>query len=115
MAIANKLIKYCPEPTGADKWLRPGETLQLGAGDCEDWCIFVRALLLNGGIRASKLWLLIVHDLAVGKPHALLWTPVRYCDVRAPRPLAHPVFSDYRPIAAFNDAEALTFGRKVGP
>lgn len=117
-AIAKQLIRYAAEPTAADKWLKPADTLALGAGDCEDWCLFVRALLLNGGIVPEKLWLLIVRDLAVQDDHALLWTPIRYCDCRAPKPLVHAVFSDYRPIAAFRThsdgtTEAVTFGRRA--
>lgn len=112
-ALARQLIKYCPEPTGADKWLLPMETLRLKAGDCEDWVLFTRALLINGGIKPAILWLLIVDDLVTHQPHALLWTPRRFCDCRAPTVLEHSKFKDYRPIAAFNDSEALTFGRRV--
>lgn len=113
MAIAKQMVKYCREPTSTDNWLLPNETLKLGAGDCEDWCLFVRALLINGGINPSTLWLLIVHDLATKQDHALLWTAIRYCDGRAPGPLTHDKFMDYRPIAAFNDREAVVFGRRV--
>lgn len=120
VALARRTIKYAQEPTSTDNWLDPNETLHLGAGDCEDWCLFVRALLLNGGIVPEKLWLLIVNDLTLPRArqaHALLWTPIRYCDVRAPRPLSHAVFSDYTPIAAFRTdhyavTEAVTFGRR---
>jgi Predicted periplasmic protein len=110
--MAKSLVRYCPEPTSADTWLPPAESLRLGAGDCEDWCIFVRALLINGGIESSKLWLLIVQDLVTNQTHAVLWTPIRFCDGRAPAPLTHDKFVDYRPIAAFNDTEAVTFGKR---
>ena len=119
VALAREHIKYKREPDSLDDWQLPTETLRRGEGDCEDWCLFVRALLLNGGIPSHKLWLLIVHDLAAKQDHALLWTPIRYCDVRAPAPLVHAVFSDYRPIAAFRtlddgNTEAVTFGRRTG-
>lgn len=114
--MAKSLVKYCAEPTSADHWLTPAESLRLGAGDCEDWCIFVRALLLNGlgeGFK-DKLWLVVARDLVTNQDHAILWTPIRFCDGRAPAPLTHDKFIDYRPIAAFNNAEAITFGKRRG-
>lgn len=110
--MAQSLVHYKPEQ--ADHWQTPEETLELGTGDCEDWCLFIRALLLNGGIPPAKLWLLVCRDLVANMDHALLWTPIRFCDVRAFAPLTHDKFIDYRPIAAFNIAEAVTFGKRRG-
>lgn len=111
-ALARQLVKYQREPDNADDWQTPAETRARAVGDCEDLALFERALLINGGIKSASLWLLIVYDLATKQDHALLWTPIRYIDCRAPRPLPHASFTDYRPIAAFNDTEALTFGRQ---
>lgn len=110
--LAKQLMKYQSDRL-KDKWQTPAETVAAKTGDCEDFAILARALLINGGAEPESLWLLIVHDLAVGKDHALLWTPTHYLDVRAPRPLAHAVFTDYRPIVAYNGNEELAFGRRV--
>lgn len=112
-ALARQLMSYKSDRL-RDRWQTPAETVAAKTGDCEDFAILARALLINGGAEPSSLWLLIVYDLAVGKDHALLWTPTRYLDVRAPKPLDHAVFTDYRPIVAYNGAEELTFGRRVG-
>lgn len=105
-------IDYQPEPEGTDNWQTPTETLAKQTGDCEDFCLFYRALLLNGGFADSDLWLLILFDLVARQDHALLWTPSYYLDCRARIPLAHSNFYDYRPICAFAANKAVIFGRK---
>jgi len=111
-ALAKTLMRYQTEGD-RDNWQPPVETVEGATGDCEDFAILARRLLLNGGYDSSKIWLLIVKDLAVNRDHALLWIEGEgYLDVRAPRPLAAEVFTDYRPILAFNDTETLTFGKK---
>lgn len=115
-ALTLQLVKWSGEVGDGDHWQTPEESLAKGSGDCEDMALFERALLLNGlgeGF-ADKLWLLIVRDLLVKIDHALLWTPIRFIDCRAPRPLEHRYFRHYRPIAAFSSAEAVTFGRRRG-
>lgn len=111
-AFTQRVVSYVPDQD--DEWQTPDETLRRGQGDCEDMAIFERALLLNGlgeGF-AHKLWLVIVRDLILDKDHAILWTPIRYIDNRAPKPLLHSQFRDYRPIAAFNGTEAVAFGKR---
>lgn len=111
-AEAEALVEYCAERTDADSWLAPCDTVGLGRGDCEDWCLVARALLINGGFDSASLWLLVVKDLICRQDHALLWTPSCYLDCRANRPIPHSVFSEFRPIIGFADDEAVAFGRR---
>lgn len=97
---------------GRDEWQTPTITLLKGTGDCEDFALLYRALLLNGGADDSSLWLVILYDLIARCDHAVLWTPTHYLDCRARIPLAHSNFCDYRPICAFSANEACLFGRR---
>lgn len=112
VSMAGTLMFYAGEPAGRDDWQTPAETLDRGRGDCEDWAILVRSILLNGNADPKSLWLLIVEDLAIRRHHALLWTPRCFMDHRASTPLLHNRFIDYRPIIAFNSEETVGFGAK---
>lgn len=104
-------IHYQREVGERDHWQTPMESLKLGTGDCEDICLFERALFLNGKIPDEDLWLLIVYDLATRQDHALLWTPRYFLDCRNRTPMRHEQFSDYKPISAFAANQALSFER----
>lgn len=111
-ALTDDLVEYRPELDNSDHWQPPAESLELGHGDCEDWSLVARALLLNGGANPADIWLLIVYDLIARNDHALLWLPTHYLNCQARRPLEHSNFADYRPIVAFSATEAVTFGRR---
>ena len=112
MGMANGMMFYAGESAGKDEWQTPKETIDRGRGDCEDWAILVRSLLINGNYDPKDLWLLIVEDLAIRRPHALLWTLNCFLDHRSRTPLLHNRFLDYRPVIAFNDKETVSFGAK---
>jgi predicted transglutaminase-like cysteine proteinase len=71
----NQAIRYVSdfEQHGvADFWSSPLQTLRAGMGDCEDYAIAKRSLLLAAGVAEADLKLLLVRDLAVRQDHAVL-------------------------------------------
>ena len=65
--VVNEMIKGRHEPKGADIWRFPTN----GYGDCEDYAILKRAMLLNNGWASSQLLMGIVYSRNEGW-HAIL-------------------------------------------
>jgi predicted transglutaminase-like cysteine proteinase len=56
----------------ADKWTSPLATLKLGRGDCEDYAILKHRVLVEAGVPARNLKIVLVRDTAVRIDHAVL-------------------------------------------
>jgi predicted transglutaminase-like cysteine proteinase len=56
----------------ADFWSAPLATLSVAAGDCEDYAILKYVALLEAGIDADDLQLMLVHDIKHNTLHAIL-------------------------------------------
>src|SRR6516164_4476768 len=56
----------------ADFWSAPLATLSIAAGDCEDYAILKYVALLEAGIDADDLQLMLVHDIKHNTLHAIL-------------------------------------------
>lgn len=106
-------IKYQKEALGSDSWQKPADTLALGLGDCEDFCILERALLLNAGYRNSRIELMVVKDILTREDHALLWVDEHYLDNRTAQVLHVSQFKDYRPITGHRADKSYLYGRIV--
>ena len=57
-----------------DRWSAPLDTLATGRGDCEDYAIAKYVALIQAGVAAENVRLVIVHDLAVDENHAVVAT-----------------------------------------
>jgi len=71
----NGLIAYKRDKTvygSLDHWAKPGEILKRGAGDCEDFAILKMAALLDAGIPAHSMSLIVLQDSQKGVFHAVL-------------------------------------------
>jgi predicted transglutaminase-like cysteine proteinase len=55
-----------------DHWAKPGEILNRGAGDCEDFAILKMAALVDAGIPAQSMSLVVLQDSQKGVFHAVL-------------------------------------------
>jgi predicted transglutaminase-like cysteine proteinase len=55
-----------------DRWSAPLETLATGRGDCEDYAIAKYVALLQAGVAADDVRLVIVRDLALAQDHAVV-------------------------------------------
>jgi predicted transglutaminase-like cysteine proteinase len=55
-----------------DRWSAPLETLTTGRGDCEDYAIAKYVALVQAGVAADDVRLVIVRDLALEQDHAVV-------------------------------------------
>ena len=55
-----------------DRWTAPLATLTTGFGDCEDYAIAKYVALMEAGVAADDVRLIIVHDLVRGGGHAVV-------------------------------------------
>ena len=81
IGIINRAINLAIRPMSdlaqwgvLDRWSAPLETLTTGGGDCEDYAIAKYVALIEAGVAAEDVRLVIVHDLAVGENHAVVAT-----------------------------------------
>ncbi len=79
VGVINRAINMAIVPTSdltqwgvADRWSAPLETLTTGRGDCEDYAIAKYVALLEAGIAADDVRLVIVRDLALAQDHAVV-------------------------------------------
>lgn len=111
----NRNVTYVPDPT--DQWQTPQETMKLRKGDCEDYVLLKRAMLLNKGWRSDQLVMLIAKDLLMRQDHALLlvldgdriWMLDNFHDrvIDALKPLDYLL-----PIVALSEPSCWAFGRQ---
>ncbi len=95
-----------------DAWALPEDTLAAGAGDCEDFSILERALLIAAGYASDQIWLVAAEDLVARMAHAMLICGEFLLDCRTDRISLAAKAKDYRPIVAYCDNKAVTFGRR---
>jgi predicted transglutaminase-like cysteine proteinase len=55
-----------------DRWTAPLATLTTGFGDCEDYAIAKYVALMEAGVAAENVQLIIVRDLAIDASHAVV-------------------------------------------
>ena len=71
----NGLIAYKRDKAvygSLDHWAKPAEILKRGAGDCEDFAILKMAALVDAGIPAQSMSLVVLQDNQKGVFHAVL-------------------------------------------
>ncbi|MDN3721852.1 transglutaminase-like cysteine peptidase [Roseibium salinum] len=73
--VVNQNIRYREDQVTykrLDYWATADETVRNGAGDCEDFAILKYALLLEAGVPASSMSLVVLKDLKRDLFHAVL-------------------------------------------
>lgn len=77
--VANRIINHAltykeddPFKDDGDHWQTFRETVERGAGDCEDFAIAKMEMLAAMGVPASKMTLVVVKDTARNRHHAVL-------------------------------------------
>ena len=119
-AVNNRVVYH---QEAVDRWETPQNTWAAKVGDCEDFVILKRAMLLNAGWPDDDLFMVIGNDLARRGPHAVLVA----CQGDAnylldcpggPGTMMPPVqrveqFSDFMPVQAHTGTKDWIFGRKV--
>ncbi len=98
----------------ADYWASARETLQRGAGDCEDFAIAKMELLMAMGISRDQLRLVVARDLVRNADHALLVVSLPegsvLLDNATDRLLDARMGNDYRPIMSFTYNQKFIHG-----
>jgi predicted transglutaminase-like cysteine proteinase len=98
----------------ADYWASARETLQRGAGDCEDFAIAKMELLMAMGIPRDQLRLVVARDLVRNADHALLVVSLPegsvLLDNATDRLLDARMANDYRPIMSFTYNQKFIHG-----
>ena len=113
LTYARKRVRYQRESIAADDWQKPTVTLERAVGDCEDFAVLMRALLLAVGYKEPDCYIVVAHDLAAKQDHAMVFVGDYYLDNRHDTVLHKSKFSDYRPIFAFQQSQMFVFGRKL--
>jgi predicted transglutaminase-like cysteine proteinase len=81
IGIINRAINLAIRPMSdlaqwgvIDRWSSPLETFTTGRGDCEDYAIAKYVALMQAGVAAEDVRLVVVRDLAFGEDHAVVAT-----------------------------------------
>jgi predicted transglutaminase-like cysteine proteinase len=105
----NSILRYRSDD--GDYWQPPETTLKLGTGDCEDYALLKRALLIAGGWPKEGIAFMLVNDLVQRMGHAFVIAGAMVMDSRTNIML--PVFKavDYAPIRMFTEEGTFHFER----
>lgn len=100
-----------------DYWATPREFLERG-GDCEDYAIAKYFTLKALGVDPARMRLMVVEDLNLQTPHAVLAVRmdegIVILDNQAPQPTSAAAIDHYRPIYSINQ-EAWWLHRATDP
>ncbi len=117
-ADINQRIVYTPEPDSGDAWQTPAQTLTILHGDCEDYAILKYATLLQAGLSAASLRIVIgeIISSAGNQPHAWCAAGIEgtwhALDNKFPQIIAIADYLNWLPLAAMHDASVVRFGRE---
>ena len=113
----NNRLRFVDDRQGRDSWAPASQSLQRGAGDCEDYAIAKMQLLEAAGFDRHAMFLVIARDLVRQADHAVLAVRVgsdlMVLDNMTDRVLPSSEVSDYRPIMSFNAYGRWTHGYRV--
>lgn len=109
-ALVNRTIIYRPDRV--DKWQTPHEMLVLEEGDCEDFAILKRAMLLGGGAHDHDIFLVIGYDTILQANHAVLLVRGAVLDCAHGRILLPEEMPHFRPVMAMNGVGAWVMAQE---
>src|SRR5277367_5304259 len=79
IGVINRAINFAIRPTkdkaetsASDRWDSPLDSLAVGQGDCKNYAVAKYLALLEVGISATDIRLVIVHDRVVNQNHAVV-------------------------------------------
>jgi predicted transglutaminase-like cysteine proteinase len=117
----NQLIAYRKDSATygkLDYWAEPEETLARRAGDCEDFAILKMTALLQSGIPASSMSLVVLQDRKRGVFHAVLSVSTSsgtfVLDSLDNRVVKDTELPNYVPLYSFSTDRAWVHGTKRG-
>jgi predicted transglutaminase-like cysteine proteinase len=107
----NQWVRYVPDKAGADYWQPPEETMKKGTGDCEDFALLKRALLIAGGWPKEGIAFVLVNDLIMHSGHAFIIVGHKVLDSRTNVMIDVDRALDYAPIRMFTEEGTVHFVR----
>lgn len=116
-SAANKSIKYAPDFNiykKKDYWASANQTIKHGYGDCEDYAILKHAMLLEAGVPASSMSLIVLKDTDRNLYHAVLAVSTNkghlILDNVAKNVYRDTSISNYQPLFSFSDDRSWIHG-----
>ncbi|MEP9395945.1 transglutaminase-like cysteine peptidase [Mesorhizobium sp. KR2-14] len=117
----NRMITYKPDSEvygQLDYWAKPSEILGKRAGDCEDFAILKMAALLEVGIPAQSMSVVVLQDRRLRVFHAVLSVSTAsgnfILDNVRNTVLVDSQLPDYQPLYSFSQERAWIHGAKPG-
>lgn len=115
-ALINQKIAYVEDSAGwgqSDYWATPNETLAKGYGDCDDYAILKYFTLLQAGVPAESMRVVVLRDASQGVLHAVLavteGTTNYILDNRFSTLYTDSTMPSYQPIYALNESKWWRF------
>lgn len=117
----NTMITYRKDDAvygNLDYWAKPAEILSRGVGDCEDYVILKMAALIEAGVPARSMSLVVLQDTGRGVFHAVLSVATQSGNFILDN-LSNTVASDrayrsYVPLYSFSTDRAWIHGARPG-
>lgn len=117
----NTMIAYRKDEAvygNLDYWAKPAEILSRGAGDCEDFAILKMAALIEAGVPAQSMSLVVLQDSSRGVFHAVLSIATQsgtfILDNLSNDVLRDGALKSYVPLYSFSTDRAWIHGAKPG-
>jgi predicted transglutaminase-like cysteine proteinase len=117
----NQLIAYRKDSVTygkLDYWASPEETLARRAGDCEDFAILKMAALLQAGVPASSMSLVVLQDTKRHVFHAVLSVSTSngayILDILDNAVVKDAALPNYAPLYSFSTDRAWVHGTRTG-
>jgi predicted transglutaminase-like cysteine proteinase len=116
----NRMIAYASDSQtygSADYWAKPDEILLRGVGDCEDFAILKMAALVDAGVPAEAMSLVVLEDKRLRVFHAVLTVSTGsgtfVLDNLRNMVVRDTQLPDYLPLYSFSGDRAWIHGSKV--
>lgn len=113
----NKSIKFAPDSNiykKKDHWASANQTIKVGYGDCEDYAILKHAMLIEAGVPASSMSLIVLKDTDRNLYHAVLAVSTNkghlILDNVAKDVYRDTSISHYQPLFSFSDDRSWIHG-----
>jgi len=124
LAVANRVINQeliykedDPFTDGGDHWQTFRESIERGAGDCEDFAIAKMEMLAAMGTPADKMTLVVVKDITKDRHHAVLVVDMNgsnlVLDVEDDRITGDAQDINYDPMFSFNLDSMRVYGNRI--
>jgi predicted transglutaminase-like cysteine proteinase len=112
-AWVNDQVDYLLDP---NIWQAPSQTLACRTGDCKDYAVLKRAILLAKGFAEESLFLVVGMDMEANEQHAVMWTADGVMD-NMKDDLLSPVDLEevFEPVFALSEKQSFFYEVSLAP